>query len=335
MNKPSPYNGLAERIFDFNISDFESLAIDVFRFQHKNNSIYRRFADALRVDAGQVKVLDQIPFLPVNFFKTHLIQSTAFEPEVIFESSGTTQNINSKHYVKDTSLYTQSFLKGFEQFYGNPGNYCIIGLLPSYLERRHSSLVVMVDELIRQSRHDKSGFYLNEYDQLADTLQELEKGKQKTLLIGVTFALLDFAEAYPIPLKHTIVMETGGMKGRKKEMTRQEVHALLKDAFQLPYIHSEYGMTELLSQAYSKREGIFYCPKWMKILLRNEDDPFEIMSPHNNAASGVVNIIDLANIYSCSFIATEDAGRLYPDGSFEILGRVDNSDIRGCSLMAV
>ena len=335
MNKRSTYNDIATRIFDFNISGFESLAIEMFRFQHKNNSIYRQFADALRVDAKQVKTLEQIPFLPVNFFKTHRIQSTPFEPQVIFESSGTTQTINSKHYVKHVSFYTQSFLKGFEQFYGDPGTYCIIGLLPSYLERRHSSLVMMVDELVRQSKHDKSGFYLNEYDQLADTLQELERNQQKTLLIGVTFALLDFAEEYPIPLKHTMVMETGGMKGRKTEMTRQEVHALLKDAFQLPYIHSEYGMTELLSQAYSKRDGIFHCPKWMKILLRNEDDPFEIISPLNSSKSGVVNIIDLANIYSCSFIATEDAGRLYPDGSFEILGRIDNSDIRGCSLMTV
>jgi hypothetical protein len=335
LNKRSTYNDIATRIFDFNISGFNSLAIEIFRFQHENNSIYRQFADALRVDAEQVKTLEQIPFLPVNFFKTHHIQSTSFEPQVIFESSGTTQTVNSKHYVKDVSLYTQSFLKGFEQFYGDPESYCIIGLLPSYLERRHSSLVMMVDELIRQSKHNKSGFYLNEYDQLAGILQELERNEQKTLLVGVTFALLDFAEEYPIPLKHTIVMETGGMKGRKTEMTRQEVHAFLKEAFQLPYIHSEYGMTELLSQAYSKKDGIFHCPKWMKILLRNEDDPLEIISPLNNSKSGVVNIIDLANIYSCSFIATEDAGRLYPDGSFEILGRVDNSDIRGCSLMAV
>ena len=335
MNKRSPYNDIAERIFDFNISGFESLAIDVFRFQYTNNGIYRQFADALSTDARQVKTLEQIPFLPVNFFKTHRIQSTAFEPQVVFESSGTTQTTNSKHYVRDASLYTRSFLKGFEQFYGDPGSYCIIGLLPSYLERRHSSLVMMVDELIRRSKHHKSGFYLNEYAQLADTLQALEKEEQKVLLIGVTFALLDFAELHPIPLKHTIVMETGGMKGRKTEMTRHEVHALLKAAFQLPHIHSEYGMTELLSQAYSKRDGIFHCPKRMKILLRNEDDPFEIISPHSNPASGVVNIIDLANIHSCSFIATEDAGRLYPDCSFEILGRIDNSDIRGCSLMAV
>ena len=336
MNKRSTYNDIATRIFDFNISAFETLAIDVFRFQHKNNSIYRQFAEAIKVDAEQVKALEQIPFLPVSFFKTHSIQSTSFNPQMTFESSGTTQAINSKHYVKDVSLYIQSFFRGFEQFYGDPGSYCIIGLLPSYLERRHSSLVMMVDELIRQSRHAKSGFYLNEYDQLAGTLKELEGNGQKTMLIGVTFALLDFAEKYPMSLKHTIVMETGGMKGRKTEMTRQEVHTLLKQAFHLPYIHSEYGMTELLSQAYSKGDGIFYCPKWMKILLRNEDDPLEIISSRGiNGRSGVINIIDLANVYSCSFIATEDAGRLFADGSFEVLGRIDNSDIRGCSLMAV
>ncbi|HRN56738.1 MAG TPA: acyl transferase, partial [Agriterribacter sp.] len=277
----------------------------------------------------------QIPFLPVSFFKTHRVQSTLFEPQMIFESSGTTQTINSKHYIKDITLYTESFLKGFVQFYGDPRNWCIIGLLPSYLERQHSSLVMMVDELIRQSEHESSGFYLNEYSRLADTIQQLEQQQQKTLLIGVTFALLDFAEAHPIPLQHTVVMETGGMKGRKAEMTRQEVHGLLKAAFRLPYIHSEYGMTELLSQSYSRGDGIFRSPPWMKILLRNEDDPLEILNVAGKGTSGVVNIIDLANIYSCSFIATDDAGKLYPDGSFEILGRIDNSDIRGCSLMAV
>ncbi|HRP55695.1 acyl transferase [Agriterribacter sp.] len=336
MNKRSSYTGTGTRIFDFNISAFESIAIEMFQFQYANNGIYRQFAEALGVDAAGVKALEQIPFLPVNFFKTHSIQTTTFEPQMIFESSGTTQTINSKHAVKDISLYRESFLKGFAQFYGDPEDYCIIGLLPSYLERRHSSLVTMVDELTRLSKHSKSGFYLNEHDQLARTLRELEKDAQKTLLIGVTFALLDFAEEHPMPLKHTIVMETGGMKGRKTEMTRQEVHAQLKEAFHLPYIHSEYGMTELLSQAYSKRDGIFHCPKWMRVLLRNEDDPLEIISaPGTDSRSGVINIIDLANMYSCSFIATDDAGRLYPDGSFEILGRIDSSDIRGCSLMAV
>lgn len=335
MNNPSSYNDLAARIFDFNISAFDELAIDVFRFQYENNAVYRQFSDTLGIDPGSVSTVQQIPFLPISFFKTHRVQSTSFEPEMIFESSGTTGSVSSRHYVKYPGLYTRNFLKGFAQFYGDPGDWCIIGLLPSYLERGNSSLVVMVDELIRQSRHDKSGFYLNEFDLLASRLQELERQGQKTLLIGVTFALLDFAAQYPVPLQHTIVMETGGMKGRKSEMTRQEVHVLLKKAFRLPCIHSEYGMTELLSQAYSKGDGIFYCSERMKVLLRNEDDPFEIIKPNGKEIGGVVNIIDLANIYSCSFIATDDAGKLYPDGSFEILGRIDNSDIRGCSLMTV
>ncbi|HEX5026935.1 MAG TPA: acyl transferase [Agriterribacter sp.] len=335
MNKQPSYNAIANRIFDFNISSFESLALDIFSFQYENNLIYRRFVDALHINVNGVTTITQIPFLPVSFFKTHRIQSNPFEPEMIFESSGTTQTANSKHYVSDISLYTHSFLKGFAQFYDNPESYCIIGLLPSYLERRHSSLVMMVDELIKKSGHPHSGFYLYEHTTLADTLQELERQQQKTLLVGVTFALLDFAEQYPMPLKHTIVMETGGMKGRKKEMTRMEVHALLKQAFQLQRIHSEYGMTELLSQAYSKGDGIFYCPKWMKILLRNDDDPFEMISPDAKSAKGVINVIDFANINSCSFIATEDAGKLYTDGGFEVTGRIDNSDIRGCSLMAI
>lgn len=335
MNNRSSYNDLPTRIFDFNISGFDEMAVDVFHFQYKNNAIYRQFSDILGIAPGNVRAVTQIPFLPIGFFKAHRVQSTSFEPEMIFKSSGTTGSISSKHYVKDLTLYTRNFLKGFAQFYSDPREWCIIGLLPSYLERGDSSLVVMVDELIRQSRHDKSGFYLNEFDLLASRLQELEQQGQKTLLIGVTYALLDFAEQHPISLQHTIVMETGGMKGRKSEMTRQEVHCLLKKAFRLPCIHSEYGMTELLSQAYSKGDGIFYCSERMKVLLRNEDDPFEILKPGSKEESGVVNIIDLANIYSCSFIATDDAGRLYPNGSFEILGRIDNSDIRGCSLMAV
>lgn len=335
MNKQSTYNAIANRIFDFNISSFESLALDVFKFQYENNIIYRQFVDALHINVNGVSTITQIPFLPVSFFKTHRIQSNSFEPEMIFESSGTTQTVNSKHYVSDINLYTQSFLRGFDQFYGNPESYCIIGLLPSYLERRNASLVMMVDALIKQSRHPQSGFYLHEYASLADTLKKLERRQQKALLIGVTFALLDFAEQFAMPLKHTIVMETGGMKGRKKELTRTEVHALLKEAFQLQHIHSEYGMTELLSQAYSKGDGIFYCPKWMRIVIRNDDDPFEMISPDTKSANGVINVIDFANLNSCSFIATEDAGRLYADGGFEVTGRIDNSDIRGCSLMAI
>jgi hypothetical protein len=226
-------------------------------------------------------------------------------------------------------LYQESFITGFELFYGPVKEYCIIGLLPSYLERSNSSLVFMVDKLIQLSEHPQSGFYLNEYKQLSALLTDLKKQKQKTLLIGVTFALLDFADQYPQSLQQTVVMETGGMKGRREEMIRPEVHKLLKNAFHLSAIHSEYGMTELLSQAYSKGEGVFNCPPWMRILVRDEEDPFLV----KRTGAGTINVIDLANIYSCSFIATDDVGKLYPDNSFEVLGRMDSSDLRGCSLM--
>lgn len=335
MNKCSTYNDLVARIFDFNISGFDELALDVFHFQYENNIIYRQFSDAVGIDPEKVKTLFQIPFLPISFFKSHAVQSTRFKPDIVFESSGTTRSTPSKHYLKDAMVYTKNFLKGFEQFYGTPEDWCIIGLLPSYLERQHSSLVMMADELIRRSKHQRSGFYLDQYGKLADTLRYLEQQQQRTLLIGVTFALLDFAEQYPLPLKHTVVMETGGMKGRKAEITRQEVHDCLKEAFRLPVVHSEYGMTELLSQAYSKKDGLFYCTDRMKVQLRPEDDPLGLQMPSVKGVQGVINVIDLANISSCSFIATEDAGKLYPDGSFEILGRIDNSDIRGCSLMMV
>jgi hypothetical protein len=307
----------------------------------------------LHIDTGKVDTINKIPFLPISFFKTHTIQTTEFTPAVIFESSGTTQTVNlphrstprssaegrqaaSKHLVKDILVYNESFLKCFDLFYGKPSDWCILGLLPSYLERKNSSLVMMVDELVKQSNHPQSGFYLNEFDKLSATLTELEKQKKQTLLIGVTFALLDFAEQYPQSLQHTTIMETGGMKGRKKEMTRQQVHEILSKAFQTKNIHSEYGMTELLSQAYSKGNGIFNCPPWMKVLVREEDDPLTVHDKgENKIISGAINIIDLANIYSCSFIATEDAGKLYKDGSFEVLGRLDNTDIRGCSLLSL
>ncbi|MBX2922677.1 MAG: acyl transferase [Chitinophagaceae bacterium] len=310
--------------------------MEVFHFQYNNNIIYQQYCRALGIKADAVKKIVNIPFLPVSFFKTHAVKTAGFSAGTVFESSGTTQTINSKHYIKDLSLYTQSFSKTFELFYGKPQDWCIIALLPSYLERRHSSLVMMADALMKASKHPDSGFYLHNHEQLAATLVKLEQQKQKTLLLGVTFGLLDFAEQYAMPLHYTTIMETGGMKGRREEMTREEVHGILKHAFGVKNIHSEYGMTELLSQAYSKQNGVFYCPPWMKVLMRNEDDPLATeLAPTGKPLNGVINIIDLANIYSCSFIATEDAGKLYPDGSFEVLGRIDNSDIRGCSLMVV
>jgi len=327
---------LQHKIFAANSKNFSSLALEVFQFQYQNNVLYRKYCDTLKIDPDKILCIEQIPFLPIQFFKSHRVTSTLFEAEVIFESSGTTQTVNSKHFVKDTSLYQKSFNEAFRLFYGDPAEWCIIGLLPSYLERNNSSLIMMVNSLIQQSGHTQSGFYLNEWEQLNTTLQSLEKQQQKTLVIGVTFALLDFAEIYPIPLRYTAIMETGGMKGRRKEMIREQVHEILCAGFQLKNIHSEYGMTELLSQAYSYGSGIFNCPPWMKVLLREEDDPFALHTAGaSGLLSGAINVIDLANIYSCSFIATEDAGKLYPDNSFEILGRLDNSDIRGCSLLAL
>lgn len=318
-------------IFSTDTGLFDDRCLDMFRFQYTNNQIYRQWCDAIGKDPGNVTTVEQVPFLPISFFKTSQVVTTGFEPEIVFESSGTTGMIASKHYVKDVNLYTESFLKAFHQFYGDPASYCILALLPSYLERGGSSLVYMVEELVKQSGHPLSGFYLDEHKQLAKQLTKLEHNGQQTILFGVTYALLDFAEAYPLQLEHTIIIETGGMKGRKKEMTRSEVHEVLKKQFGLNSIHSEYSMTELLSQAYSKGEGKFVCPPWMKIRLRSEDDPMEV----HRKGRGVINIIDLANIYSCAFIATDDAGIVNEDGSFEVLGRVDNSDVRGCSLLAL
>ena len=316
--------------------DFDKTTLEIFRFQYQNNPVYRSYVDEIKVNPDDVKVFYQIPFLPIRFFKTHKVVTTDFNPQMIFESSGTTETVNSRHYIKDLGLYERSFLSSFQNFYGDVKEFCIIGLLPSYLERKNSSLVYMVDKLIKESGHPQSGFYLNEFEKLSNVLKKLENQRQKILLFGVTFALLDFAEVYPMLLKSTIIMETGGMKGSKKEMVKQEVHGILKKAFSLDAIHSEYGMTELLSQAYSKGNGIFEVHETMKILLREEDDPLTIKQAQNNSPiRGTINIIDLANIYSCSFIATDDHGILYPDGKFEVTGRSDNSDLRGCSLLAL
>jgi hypothetical protein len=349
------------KIFNVNEGSFQDLALEIFQFQYRHNPVYRTYVDMLKFNPKAVKDLLEIPFLPIRFFKTHSVKTTGFEPTYEFQSSGTTASINSRHFIKDIEIYRESFTRAFELFYGPVENWCIIGLLPSYLERkpaspagRNSSLVFMVSELIRRSVHEQSGFYLNEYEKLYNTLKDLEEKKQKTLLIGVTFALLDFANDHPLPLKNTVIMETGGMKGRREEMVRHELHEFLRKQFTIDVIHSEYGMTELLSQAYSKGNGIFYCPPWMKVFVRDEEDPLSVQSSEFRVQSqqsensprlltpdsrlsikGIINVIDLANIYSCSFIATDDAGKLYSDGSFEVLGRVDNSDIRGCSLMTI
>ena len=327
-----------DKIFDANL-DFEALAIEIFQFQYNNNTVYRQYVDAIGVDPLTVGHVKNIPFLPIRFFKTHPVHTTLFEPEARFESSGTTETINSRHLVRSLSIYRESFTRGFEIFYGPVKDWCFIGLLPSYLQRQNSSLVYVVNDLINQSGHPLGGFYLDEYDKLRTTLTKLESQKQKTFLIGVTFGLLDFAESGNTALpntSHTTIIETGGMKGRRREIIRQEVHDQLKATWNIQDIHSEYGMTELLSQAWSQGKGIFHCPPWMKILLRDDEDPFELIQPGSeNTRMGAINVIDLANIFSCSFIATDDAGKLYPDGGFEVLGRIDNSDLRGCSLLTV
>jgi hypothetical protein len=321
---------LEDKIFNVQRHGFEQLALELFQLQASENQLYRSFIRALKIDPEKINNVASIPFLPVSFFKNHDVVTGKFAPDVIFESSGTTQTGNSRHIVKSAALYRNSFIKAFELFYGSPETWCIIGLLPSYLERKNSSLVMMVNDLVELSHHPRSGFYLYEHHKLADVLRTNEAMGQKTLLIGVTFALLDFAEYFRFPLKHTTVMETGGMKGRRKEITRHEVHDLLKVAWKLGSIHAEYGMTELLSQAYSSGDGLFKCPPWMKIILRDEDDPLTVRLTNT---SGLINVIDLANIHSCAFIATDDIGKLRTDGSFEVIGRMDSSDVRGCSLM--
>ncbi len=322
-----------DRIFTITSpSEFKQLALDVFRFQASKNEVYKQYVTALKINIDTVNDIKQIPFLPIEFFKTHKITTASANniSEQLFTSSGTTGTIQSKHYVNDVSIYEKSYLKAFELFYGNVQDYCILALLPSYLERDGSSLIYMVDDLINKSKHPESGFYLNNYDELISKINKLEQQKQKTILIGVTYALLDLTEKQNFNLKHTIIMETGGMKGKRKEMVREELHTILCKGFGVNVIHSEYGMTELLSQAYSKGNGIFNCPPWMQVLIRDTNDPFTFL-PYNK--TGGINVIDLANINSCSFIATQDLGKMFPDNSFEVLGRYDNSDIRGCNLL--
>ncbi len=321
------------KIFNVTPDGFEALALEIFAFQYRQNPLYRAYADALGRQPGNTSSMREIPFLPIRFFKSHDVKTTDFVPEAVFESSGTTGMQSSRHLVKDLSVYEESFLRSFRLFYGDIKDYNILALLPSYLERQGSSLVYMAEQLIRLSASPYSRFYLDDTAGLLQALAETESatGERKNLLLGVTFALLDLAVPEPLSLCNTIVMETGGMKGRRKEMVRTEVHELLRQKLGVPHIHSEYGMTELLSQAYSSGEGIFRCPPWMQIWVRDEEDPLQV----KENGAGAVNVVDLANIYSCSFIATEDAGRVSADGSFEILGRLDGSDLRGCSLMVV
>ncbi len=321
----------ADRIFSISSpSAFEKISLEIFAYQARYCQVYAAYLSLLAIKPADIGRVKDIPFLPIEFFKSHKVTSTTLEPQIVFSSSGTTGSIPSKHNVADVALYERSFRAAFEQFYGGLSDMAVIALLPSYSEREGSSLIYMVDDLICRSAHPLSGYFLHNHHELHQTLQELKADGTKTLLIGVTYALLDFAENHLIDFPGLIIMETGGMKGHRREMIREEVHERLCSGFNVSHIHSEYGMTELLSQAYSKGNGLFHCPPWMQIHIRDTNDPFGTLPL---GRTGAINIIDLANIHSCAFIATQDLGKRYPDGSFEVLGRFDQSDIRGCNLL--
>jgi hypothetical protein len=329
-NSPMPLPIALNDLWDLPASQFMQTAHLLCQFQAEHNPVYRQWIELSKQQIDKLDSPIKIPFLPISFFKNQDVYIGA-RPQTLFESSGTSQDIVSKHWVSDTSIYEASFIHCFERFYGSPKDYCIIGLLPSYLERQHSSLVYMVDKLIQLSGHEHSGFYLNEFEKLHQLLQQLSKTPTKIWFIGVSFGLIDFSTAFPQKLNNVTVIETGGMKGRKQELSKEELHTLLKRNLGVATIHSEYGMTELLSQAYSLGEGIFKCPPWMKVLVGEPEDPTQLKTK----GRGILHVIDLANIYSCCFIATQDMGELYEDGSFKVLGRADNSDRRGCSLLLV
>lgn len=310
------------------LGNFEQTALEVFYYQYTNNTTYRKYCDLL--GRRKPQSIEEIPFLPIETFKTHKLICGESESQLLFKSSGTTGMTRSQHFIKEAVIYQESFLQGFRHFYGEPESFCFLALLPNYLQQGDSSLVYMVEKLIQESGNPQSGFFLDNHDELQKRLLQLEDKGQKTILIGVSFALLDFVESRSFQLKNTTVMETGGMKGKRKELPRAELHTILKEGFGVDEIHSEYGMTELLSQAYSFGKGIFSYPPWMRILIRETNDPFSY-TPTNT--SGGINIIDLANIHSCSFIQTQDLGRQNKKGEFEVLGRFDSSDIRGCNLM--
>jgi hypothetical protein len=315
-----------------NQKQFEKIALKVFRFQYDNNGVYRQFCQHLKVEKQQVKSLLQIPFLPIQFFKSHKVVTGENPIQTTFKSSGTTGMTTSNHCVSDLSLYENSYRQAFSEFYGNIENYVVLALLPSYLEREGSSLIYMVNDLIESTNNPDSGFYLDNYEELISKLISLDQSGQNVILIGVTYALLDLIDIKKFQLHHTIIMETGGMKGKRKELIREELHEMLCDGFGVASIHSEYGMTELLSQAYSLGNGVFECQPWMQIFIRDTEDALQYIA---DGKTGGINVIDLANINSCSFIATQDLGKKNPNATFEVLGRFDHSDVRGCNLMVI
>lgn len=320
-----------QKIFQIqSAKEFHKLALQIFRYQYDHVLVYQEFCNHLHKNKENVKSIEEIPFLPISFFKTHKVIAQNTQEEIIFTSSGTTGMVNSQHLVSDVAIYKQSFSIGFSQFYGAIENYTVLALLPSYLEREGSSLVFMVNQLIQDSKKSESGFYLHNYSELIEQLEKLDQAGENVLLIGVTYALLDLLDLKKLNLKNTIIIETGGMKGKRKEIIKTELHEILKAGFGVQHIHSEYGMTEMLAQAYSHQNGIFECVSWLQILIRDPENPLEIIG---NEKTGGINVIDLANINSCSFIATQDLGKKYNNSTFEVLGRFDNSDIRGCNLM--
>ena len=309
---------------------FKNAAIALFHDQYNHNPVYREYTILIGTNPDAVTSIKDIPFLPIDLFKSHQVIRTGMKPEKIFESSGTTGNATSKHFVADLSLYRWSMRKAFELFFDAPQEYCILALLPSYLERDNSSLVFMVNQLMEWSGHPSNGFFLDDLATLATILEQLNARKQKTILFGVSFALLELAANYNLTLPNTTIIETGGMKGKRKEITREELYATLKSTLKVNKICSEYGMTELLSQAYADEMGTFNCPPWMRVMIRDTQDPFYYLEQEK---TGGINVIDLANQHSCAFIATYDLGKLHIDGSFEVLGRFDHSDLRGCNLL--
>lgn len=311
-------------------TQFKKLTLELFRYQASKNKLYSEYLRHLNIKRENIQEITDIPFLPISFFKSSEVKTSDFEEQIIFTSSGTESSIRSRHYVKDLDIYKKSFRTAFQEFYGSIEDYCVLALLPSYLEREGSSLIYMCNDLILNSAHNQSGFYLDDLEKLAEVLDQMQANGQKCLLIGVSFALLDLAEKFPHKNWSNIcIMETGGMKGRRKEVLREELHAILNKAFGTSKIHSEYGMTELLSQAYSSGEGFFESPSWMKFQIRRTDDPF---SSCPDGKTGGINIIDLANIDSCAFIETQDLGRI-SNNRLEIMGRFDQSEIRGCNLL--
>lgn len=329
MNK---FKSFKDNIFKINAKNFEKNALALFNFQAKHNVIYSQYLHNLRINAEDINCLEQIPYLPIEFFKTQMVKTGEWEPEIIFESSGTTGQIRSKHYIEDVDFYRRISKWYFEENYGKLRDLTILALLPSYLERENSSLVAMVAEFLNESQSEFSGFYLNNIKELSENLVELNDKSRSVILIGVSFALINLAESFQYKLSNTIVMETGGMKGRREELTREALHEKLKSAFGLNQVHSEYGMTELLSQAYADDKGVFKTPPWMRVMIREINDPFNLK---NQDRTGGVNVIDLANVHSCAFIETQDIGRKGSSDTFEILGRFDNSDVRGCNLLAL